>query len=161
MKKNRIILIIISIVLIIALLLFIAIKRDFFKKTSNVLFYLEDKYYGESKITEITTDELNKLIEEKESFGIFIHQPMCSNSYAFNKVLVEYAEKNKVSFYTMAFSEMKTTALGKYVKYYPSFVIYNEGNYVDHLEADKDEDLKYYKNTKNFNEWFTKYVNLK
>ena len=50
MKKNKIILIVISTILIISLLIFIAIKRDFFIKTSNVLFYLEDKYYGEKAV---------------------------------------------------------------------------------------------------------------
>lgn len=162
MKKSKIIIIvIISIIIVSGVLIFFRMKQDSFEKSNIEKFYLEDKYYGKSSITQITIDELNKLIENKESFGIFINQPMCTNSYEFNKVLISYTEKYKISFYTMSFSDVKTTSLGKHVKYYPSFAIYNKGEYINHLRADKDEDLKYYKSVKNFNDWLTKYINIK
>ncbi|HAB66485.1 MAG TPA: hypothetical protein DCE23_03860, partial [Firmicutes bacterium] len=40
-------------------------------------FYLEDSYYGESKMIELNIDELNDLIDKKESFAVFLYQPSC------------------------------------------------------------------------------------
>ena len=53
------------------------------------MFYLEEKYYGNSVFNEIDSNDLNNLINDKESFAIFIHQPFCSTSYEFNKILDE------------------------------------------------------------------------
>ncbi len=159
-KTNKTIIIIAVIVLLLATI-FILIERDIFTKTENVLFYLEEKYYGDSTLKEITVPEIEKLIDEEESFGVFIHQPMCSNSYAFNKVLIDYAKENNISFYMISFSEIKNMSIGEHVKYYPSFVIYKDGEYVSHLEADNNDHLDYYKSTKGFNSWFSKYVKLK
>lgn len=124
-------------------------------------FYLEDKYYGKNNITEIKIDELNQFIEKKESFAVFIYQPMCVTSSDFESVLSEFLEDNQISIYKIAFSNIKDTDIGKSVKYYPSFLIYNNGKMIDFLEADKNEDVKYYTSKDEFKNWFTKYVKLK
>lgn len=127
----------------------------------NNSFLLEEKYYGTANFIEMDNKKLNSLIKEKESFVIFIYQPLCTTSYEFNKVLTEFLDNYQMSFYKIAFSDIKDTSLGNYVKYYPSLVIYQNGEIVDYLEADKDEDLEYYKNVKGFEEWFKKYVTIK
>ena len=42
-------------------------------------FYLDSNYYGTDSIKEIRIDELNRLIDNKKSFAIFIYQPKCIN----------------------------------------------------------------------------------
>ncbi len=124
-------------------------------------FYMEDSYYGANNIIEIKIDKLNKLIDKKESFAVFIYQPMCITSSNFESVLSEFLKDKQISIYKIAFSNIKDTDLGKSIKYYPSFVIYNKGKMVDFLEADKDEDVRYYSSKDGFESWFTKYVKLK
>ncbi len=155
MKKKVIICISIIFILIITIgIILLTNKRE-------KPFYLEDKYYGTNNMTEIKMDDLNKLIDKKESFAIFIYQPMCVTSSNFESVLSDFLEDNQISIYKIAFSNVKNTDIGKVVKYYPSFIIYNKGKMIDFLEADKDEDVKYYSSKKEFANWFTKYVKLK
>lgn len=130
-------------------------------KQNNKPFYLEDSYYGINNVTEINVDELNELINNKKSFAVFVYQPMCINSCDFEKVLDEFLEEEKISIYKIAFSDIRDTEIGKSVKFYPSFIIYNNGNMIDFLESNKDEDVNYYTSKEGFKKWFTKYVKLK
>lgn len=123
-------------------------------------FSFDEKYYNKSEFIELEKDNLNKLIKDKESFGIFIYQPLCSNSYEFNKVLTEFSKKYQISFYKMSFSNMKETNLGETIKYYPSLVIFKDGKMVDYLDANSNEDSDYYKTLRGFKKWFSKYVNI-
>lgn len=155
MKKKIIIsLSIIFVLIIVSVIVLITNKEE---KT----FYLENNYYGTSKMTEIKTEELNELIDNKESFAVFVYQPMCITSNDFESVLFDFLNNNKINFYKIAFSNIKDTEIGKSIKYYPSFIIYNEGKMVDFLEADKDEDVEFYTSKDGFEKWFTKYVKLR
>lgn len=124
-------------------------------------FYLEDKYYTEANIKEITYDELNELIEKEENFGLFIYQPLCLTSAELNKIITEYINTNQLTFYKIPFSDIKDKSLGKKIKYYPSFAIYKNGKLKTFLEANNDEHIEYYSTIKGFNSWFTTYVKLK
>ena len=156
-RWRKIVIPVLSVLILIAGIIVI-IKRNLIEKTGNVMFYMEDKYYGTSVFNEIKADELIGLIETKESFAIFIHQPLCSTSYEFNKILVRFAEENKISFYKISFDEMKKTNMYNDVKYYPSFAIYKEGELIDFLDAESDEDLNRYKDKEEFEKWFHSYI---
>lgn len=149
MKKNSLI---ISIVLLIMLLC---------TACGNKTFMLEEKYYGESKFVEIDNEDYDKLISDKESFAIFIYQPLCAASSSFKEVLTEYSNTKGVVFYKMTQTKMKESKLGETLKYYPSLVIVKDGKVVDYLDANSSDDTRYYQNAENFNNWFTTYVELK
>lgn len=124
-------------------------------------FYLEDEYYGSSKFIDLDENTLNSLIEDKKSFALFIYQPLCTTSSGLEEILTDYAKTNQISFYKMSFSDMKETVLGDTVKYYPSLVIYHNGEIADYLDANSDEDTSYFKNADDFDTWFQSYVRLK
>lgn len=149
MKKNSLI---IGIVLLIMLLC---------TACGNKTFMLEEKYYGESKFVEIDNEDYDKLISDKESFAIFIYQPLCAASSSFKEVLTEYSNTKGVVFYKMTQTKMKESKLGETLKYYPSLVIVKDGKVVDYLDANSSDDTRYYQNAENFNNWFTTYVELK
>lgn len=128
---------------------------------SEKKFYLEDSYYETNNMTEIKIDELNQLIDDKKSFAVFIYQPMCVTSSDFENILSEYLEENHISIYKIAFSNIKNTDIGKSVKYYPSFIIYNKGRMIDFLEANKDEDVDFYTSKEGFEKWFTSYIKIR
>lgn len=124
-------------------------------------FYLENKYYKESKIEEIKTNELEELIKNKESFLVFVYQPMCITSSNLESILNELEKETTLYIYKIPFSSIKESNLGKHVKYYPSFVIYEKGELVDYLKSDKEKHKKYFKDLKEFKSWLTTYVKLK
>lgn len=126
----------------------------------NKTFSLNQKYYETSEFSELSTKKFAKLIKNKESFALFIYQPLCTNSYEFNKLLTSFAEKYQISFYKMAFSDMKETKMANDIKYYPSLVIFKKGKIVDFLDADSDDDKENYKNIEDFEKWFSSYVKL-
>lgn len=128
---------------------------------SNSKFYLEDEYYGDTKMEEIDSSKLNRLIATSESFALFVYQPMCVNSTNFEAVLTSFQNENKVSIKKITFSNLKGTSLEEKIKYYPSFVIFKNGEVIDYLETDNDDDTVAFKTKKGFYDWFTKYVSIK
>lgn len=157
MKNKKLVIISSCLIIVIVILIFLVVNNTNTKET----FFLENKYYGFNSINEIKKDDLNKLMDDKESFAVFVYQPMCITSSDFEAVLNNFLEENQISVYKIAYSRIKDTDIGKSVKYYPSFIIYNKGEMVDFLEANKDEDVDYYISKDGFEKWFTKYVKLK
>ena len=123
-------------------------------------FSLDKEYYQNNSFNELDKNTFDDLINNKKSFAIFIYQPLCTTSYEFNKILTEFANQYQISFYKMSFSDMKETELKEYIKYYPSLVIYNEGEIVDYLDANSDSDSEYYKSVDGFKKWFSNYVSI-
>ena len=85
---------------------------------------------------------------------------MCEMSSKFEKVLDEYLKDKKINFHKMSFSEMKKTSLKDKVKFYPSLIIFKDGEVVDFLDADSNEDTKRYKEVEAFKKWFESYVEV-
>ena len=151
----------VTISLLILFLISILIANILIINKKEKVFYLENSYYGKNNMTEININELNKLIDNKESFAVFVYQPLCITSTNFESILKDFLEEKKISIYKITFSNIKNTKIGETIKYYPSFIIYNKGKMVDFLEANKDEDIKYYTSKKEFESWFTKYIKIK
>lgn len=151
MKKKLLIILILILLLGVGIIFYL----------NNTKFYLEDEYYGNSKMVEIDKFEFDKLIEDKESFGIFVYQPLCYTSSSFSDVVDEYQKKYGISFYKISYSSIKESDKVDFLKYYPSFIIYKNGKMVDYLDANSNEDTSYYKNDNDFGEWFNSYVKFK
>ena len=121
---------------------------------------LEEKYYKRSEFIDIDYSKVEDLIKSKENFVIFIYQPMCTMSSGFEELLDDYMDIRKISIYKMSFTDMKKTDLKNTVRFYPSFIIFKDGEVVDFLDADSDEDTKKYKEFDAFKEWFESYVEV-
>ncbi len=117
-------------------------------------FYLDEKYYGESRLEEVDAERLQELINEGGAFGVLVHQPMCAVSTELVAVVEQFQSEQNMSFYKIAFSKLKEGGVAEELKYYPSFLIYREGKLVDFLEADNNEDTEKYKNLGEFSDWF-------
>lgn len=128
---------------------------------SKSIFSFEEEYYGRISFEELSLDSLNHLLDDKKSFGLFIYQPLCASSVNFNKVLTEFSNTYKIGFYKMPFDELKQSKIGEYVKYYPSFIIIHNGEIVDFLDANNNEDSYYYNSVDEFKDWFSSYVLIK
>lgn len=124
-------------------------------------FKLNDKYYGSAKYLDLDKDKLDKLIKDKESFVVFVYQPLCAASSQLESVVAPFMHSYDISFYKISYVDMKNTKLKDTVKYYPSIVIYKEGEVVDFLDANSGEDTDVYKDIESFTDWFKDYVKIK
>ena len=155
MKKKWLIISIVALILVIA-----AIVVFLIFKNQNKTFSLESKYYNTGEKIEINISELEELINDKESFVVFVSQDMCLASSNFEVVINDFLEEYPITIYEINYSELKESDLGDFLEYYPSFVIYKNGKMVDFLDANADEDTDYYKTKEGFKNWVTQYVNL-
>ena len=62
-------------------------------------FKLTNKYYGESKYIDLDGKTLDKIIADKESFAVFVYQPMCAASSTLESVVTPFMSKYGVSLY--------------------------------------------------------------
>ena len=137
-------------------------KIEPFKLDEMVVFDEKiDEDTEELVTTTIEKEELQKLIDDKKSFGVYVFLPGCSSCAAFREVLKEYQKNHEINFYSTQIKSAKETVIGEKIKYAPSFVIFKEGEIVAYLDAESDDDLPYYKTADKFNEWLTKYVIMK
>lgn len=121
---------------------------------------LSNHYYQNEQLIEIDNEKLVELEQNKESFAVFLYTPACLTSLDFKQVVEEFLKTNNLSFYAVSKAETDNTILSQTVKYYPSVVIYDEGKITKYLQADSDEDLKYYKTAENLKDWFLKDSNI-
>ena len=124
-------------------------------------FDLKDEYYEEGNISEIALEDLQDLIENKESFVVSVYLPGCSSCAAFREVLDEFIKDNKLLIYSSQIKDAKQTEIGDKIKYAPSFVVFKEGKVVAYLDAESNDDKSVYETVDNFKTWLTKYINLK
>lgn len=155
MKKKVLVITTIIVVIIVVAVTGICI----FNKKNK--FYLNDKYYANPIAIENDLDDVEKLIKNKESFLLFIYQPLCTTSYGLSQILNKYSREKGITYYTIAYSKIKDSDTFNYIKYYPSFVIFHKGKMVDFLDAESDEDTEKFKDEKVFSEWLESYVKIK
>ncbi len=123
-------------------------------------FRLDEEYYSEDMIQPISATDLQRLIDKKSSFAVFVSQPACRTSDDLKKHIQSFTAEHSLKFYEIAFSELKTLPVADAVRFYPSFLIFEKGKLVDFLEADSDEDAPAYTSLDGFQAWFTKRVAL-
>jgi len=123
-------------------------------------FKLDEKYYNSTEMKEVNAEELNKMIDNKETFAIFYYSPGCSSCAAFSVVLGDFQKEYKIGFLKIPTEEKKKTIINDYMTYAPSMVIFKEGKIVAFLDALSDDDMKYYETVDDFKTWFEKYIKL-
>ena len=123
-------------------------------------FALDSEYYGVSDIQTIDVETLNQLINGRKTFGLFVSQPSCQASVDLEKYLQDFTKTYQVKFYEISFSALKDNNMIPGLRFYPSFVIFHDGEVVDFLEADSDEDATAYTSTDGFKDWFTEHAQL-
>lgn len=123
-------------------------------------FYLEDKYYENSNLIEPTTEEVNSLFENKESFAAFVYTPGCISCAEFEKVIDEFRKENNIVFYHIKSEVSKETKIHEKVIYSPSAILVKDGEIMAYLDATSDKDLDVYKSKDNFKSWLEEYIYL-
>lgn len=128
-------------------------------------FSLDDEYYFNEGLIEIESlDEIAKMVDEEKSFALFVYMPGCTSCAAFKPVVESFLNKNEMTFYEISaevIGQDKDNSIMKAIEYAPSVLLYNKGKVIASLDAMSDDDLKYYKTTAGFTEWFISYCEIK
>lgn len=121
-------------------------------------FYLEDKYYQDSKYIDISLNEYNKI--KDTSYVLFTFNSYCQFSKPCDQVFKEVMEQYNISFLAMPYDRFKNTSLHDKVKYAPSIIIVKKGKIVAYLDAESNKDIDIYQDSKKFEKWLSKYIYL-
>ena len=154
MKKKYLVLIIIF-VLIVGCVSIVLLNE-------NHKFTLDEIHYNtEDRFISIKSDKLEKLMNDKKSFIVFTYLPYCTFSIPCDVVFETFLNENNMSFYDIPYDEFSKVKQFKSIKYAPSVVIVNKGKIVTYLDANSDEDLEKYQDSKVFGNWVKEYISIK
>lgn len=119
---------------------------------------LSKKFYDSSDFITLTSDEVNN--NKSETYLIFTYNNYCNLEIPCDQIFEEFMINKNISMYKIPFEEFKNTYLYDKVKFAPSVIIVDNGEVIDYLKADSDEDLNKYQDVNEFTLWVEKYIKL-
>ena len=149
-----------KIIILISIIIVLLLGTFFYLNSNNKKFYLDDKYYSESKFIEGDYKTINELKENRESYILFTYLPYCTFKIPCDDVFKEFMNKYSISFYYVPFDEVKKSTIKDTIKYAPSVVLVKNGKVVSYLSPDKDSDYDKYQSESEFENWISKYIYL-
>lgn len=149
MKKVGYVLIPILVALIIVFGYILLNKKDITK------YYLDDKYYNNGTFIELNATELDNMTG---NYVVFTYNYYCQFATPCEDIFKEYMEKYKIDFLSIPFEQFKNTKLHETVIYAPSIILVNDGEIVDYLSTDNDDDIDRYQDLEKFEDWINQYI---
>ena len=140
-------------------IILITILSIFIAGCSEKNFYLSGEYY-KSDVLEINDNDLDKLINNKKSFILFVYNPFCNFKVSCEEVFVNTLKNENITLLKIPFNSFKLSKFYKKVKYGPSILIINNGKLVKYLDASDDNDYDIYQDEEKFKEWLSFYIYL-
>ena len=123
-------------------------------------FSLNKEYYNNPVFEEIDSTKLKKLEQDKQSFLVMVYTAGCTSCMNFEKILTEFTIENNLQIFRINIADIAGTKLSGKIKYTPTLAIYKEGKVYRYLNAESNDDTKYYKSTTSLKEWLEKYILL-
>lgn len=108
-----------------------------------------------SGLTEITAEEFQRMVKAKKNFVVVAHMTICPAEYPLTTVAKELAREENMTIYALTEEEFKKTELAEKIKYLPTAVIYKNGEMVKYLDAEDNNDMKYYQSKEGLMEWIS------
>lgn len=117
---------------------------------------------NEVDIPEINIEELENKIKNKETFALYISLPGCSTCAKFNPIISRYNEYKLIDIFKANYSDVNAAdeVISQIVKYTPTVLIIKDGNLLDALLPDSDDDLPHYKSVRSLSEWFNENLGI-
>ncbi len=139
-----------KIVIILAIFLLVGCTKKIDK------FYLNEKYYNEGNYIKVDANELETI--KNGSMIIYTYNNFCNLPIHCETIFKEFMESKKIDFISIPFDEFKKTIFYQKIEFAPSIIIVNNGEVIDYLKADSDDDYDKYQKVDVFREWLEKYV---
>ncbi len=121
---------------------------------------LSEEYRGAGGIGMVTTDDLRTMIDDKKSFLLFVSQPGCQAAEKLRGILQELIAEYPIQFFEISFSDLKESGLASEVRFYPSLMVYRQGQLADFLNANDNADTEAYNSLDGLKKWLTDIVIL-
>ncbi len=119
---------------------------------------LESVYYDSGEFYDFQlAEEFNQLIEDKESFALYVYLPTCVACQSFKPHLDTFVGEYQIYFYTLNAAIVDYTILADTVRYVPSVVLIDEGQPRYHVDPTIEE--KPFTSDTAFADWFFARVN--
>ena len=122
------------------------------------LITLEDKYYNNNKFIASTATEIDKYLDNKESFILYTYNNYCTLKIPCESIFETFMSNNNISILSIPYSEFKNTKLSKKIKYAPTVIIVDKGKIITSLNAESDNDLPKYQDVDEFSNWLKEYI---
>ena len=152
--KKKIIIIGIICLIIIGIVLFF-----FLRKEDNIDIKLSEKYYNLGEFIDITSDNITSL--KNDTYLLFVYNDYCAFQIPCDKVFKEFMEEYKIDIVSIPFIEFKKTDFYNTVLYAPSVILISRNKIITYLDANSDDDINKYQDSKEFANWIKKYTSLK
>ncbi len=114
--------------------------------------------YGKSESVLLDSEEYEQMIADKRSFLIMVNRPGCIRTDDMSTWFLEYPEEMQFKYYSIGWAHAKDTSLHNYVKYAPSIAVIRSGEVIAWLDADYEEDEKYFGDPEELKTWLKKYI---
>lgn len=124
-------------------------------------FNLESELYSGSELKEISAEEFDQLVKNKKSFVVIAHMDFCPAETPLTSTAEQLVLSDGYTFYGLKSDIFKASSLAKKITYLPSAAIYHNGELVKYLDAESDDDIKYYQSADELRNWLDNYINLK
>ena len=122
---------------------------------------LDSEYYGTSEMLSLDKDTYEQMLKDRKSFVVMVDNAGCVTTARMREMMANMPEDLGFKYYQLMWPEAMESSLHNYVKYYPSIVIIDNGQVMYYLQADADEDSKYYNDTEALQQWLKERVDFR
>ena len=122
----------------------------------------EDIVVEDGMINISSTAELNELINNKETFALYVYLPGCSSCASFHPYVKQFMELNEIEMYSVNLREIfnDKNVVTERIYSSPSIFIFEGGNLISYLDPASNDDLEYYSSLEGLNKWFIKNIDI-
>ena len=121
-------------------------------------FRLDAEYYGPNESIDINKDAYEQLITDKKSFIIMVDKPECFTTANMRQWMAEFPEDMQFKYYRIMWGEASKSSLHDKIKFVPAVALIHNGEVVDFLDADSDEDAPMYNDATALQNWIRGYI---
>lgn len=121
-------------------------------------FRLDDELYGTNEAIDIDKEAYEQLIADKKSFIIMVDKPECYTTANMRQWMAEFPEDMQFKYYRIMWGEASNSSLHDKIKFVPAVALIHNGEVVDFLDADSDEDAPMYNDATALQNWIREYI---
>lgn len=117
--------------------------------------YLDSEYYGKGDFREIDSSFVD---DNNGNYVLYVYNNYCAFAKPCDDVFKSFVDTYNVTFLKIPFNDFKNTKYYETIKYGPSIAIIQNGQIVDYLDANSDDDFDAYQDNQAFAKWLDKYI---
>lgn len=117
--------------------------------------YLDNTYYNNGEQIKVDSDHINNL---EGTYILFTYNNYCTFKISCDMIFESFMDKYDIDFLSIPFEDFKNTKYYETVKFGPSILIIQNGEIINYLDANSDEDLPRYQDVEAFEKWLDNYV---